>query len=46
MLDLEAKLFTLTADEYIHLPAVLVDFIRIYRNVRAEIRLNHGSSNQ
>lgn len=39
-------MFAMTAGEYIHLPAVLVDFIRIIRNVRAEIRRNNASSDE
>ncbi len=35
--DLRSGMFTMTAQEYTHLPATLVDFIRMYRQEKAII---------
>jgi hypothetical protein len=38
--DLEAGLFTISYLEYLTLPAVLLDLLRIVRDVKAEIKAN------
>jgi hypothetical protein len=45
--DLDAGVFQPTASEYVTLPAVLLDVVRIVREIRAEIiRESNGSSDE
>ena len=42
--DFEAKVFTITKKEYLELPAVLLDFIRIFKNKLIEKNGSHERS--